>query len=143
MVAPVVTIGKAAVTKLNTGTWTQAFTAVYGYMHDKTLEALSSQAVLVTPSEVAIEAFTEKADDETYGIQIVIAKQIDMASLTTQMDAQLTLADEIFRFMRYWQDATTGCDVVACEWEPLYDGARLREQGMFLAVIKLNVRYTK
>lgn len=143
MTAAVVTISKGVADAINAGSYSQAFAAQHGYLTKERLDNLDTLTVIVTPRDPELARYTEQSWDERYSVQIVVAKKVT-AGEDSEIDDMLTLADEIYREVRSYQSSGTHkWRVREVQWQPLYDGPRLRQHGLFLSAIEVVADYQR
>jgi hypothetical protein len=142
MTAPVVAISKALATYIGTISGVSPLTADHGYLNEKTLEELEGAYILVTPSAAELAQETENSWLDRYQVQVVLAQRVGVEDRDGNIDALLDIADAIYRGVRRHRDTTNKYEIVESAWDPLYDPARLRENGLFMAMLTFTAIYT-
>lgn len=99
MPAVEVSIANALVTELNSGSWTQSFTAVRSWVPIRKDGDLSTLRVAVVPLTLTVEQIARQKESREYGFAIVLQKQCDLdIDTTTVADAMAVLTEELHNF---------------------------------------------
>lgn len=135
MPAAVVSIAEAVKEELNAASFSQTFTAERTYLPAFSLDDLESVKVAVVGSDAAEQTLTRASVDGTYEVQVGLAKR---AEDTAAADEMLLLVQEVGDHFRSTLGRDlAGAKLMAVTMVPLYDLQRLREAGIFYAVLML------
>lgn len=140
MAAKAVELATAVAAELTAATLSQAYTVVRTYVPAWKIDDLATAKLAVVSADQTEETLTRATVDGRYEVQVGFAKRTT-AEATAANDAMLLLVQEaadLFRVTlgRDLEDVA-GAKLVGYRFGPLYDVARLRETGIFYAVLSL------
>lgn len=137
--AVIIDIANAVVATLNTGTFSQAFTAERHYLPRFELPDLATLRVSVVPKGMTSQALDRNRDQNDYRIDVAVQHKagLDLATL----DALMTLAEEIGDYLK--TPPIIGYPQARCVelvHEPIYAPEHIDEFRAFTSVMTFTYR---
>lgn len=133
----ITTIADAVVSELNSGSFSQDFTAVRKALPAFTLSDMSALHVTVVPRAIENEIVSRAQDSHEVQIDVAVQKKLPGVD-NTDVDPLMTLVQEIADHLErkmmdsaYWRNTKN---------EPIYSPKHLREMRQFTSVLTLTYR---
>jgi len=134
-------IAQAVTDELNAGSFSQAFTAERKYVPIFELKDMAELHVTVVPKGRELETAARTIPQEDVQIDIAVQQKLaDAATESEQIDALLTLVEEIGAHFARQSLADTGAMWLRTENVPVYDPEHLREMRQLTSLLTLTFR---
>jgi hypothetical protein len=128
---------EAVVTELNSGGFSQPFTAARHYLPKFDLKETASLVVAVAPRSFTSEVLSRERDQETLGVDVGVLKRL-ASEAASEIDPLVNLVQELkdrFRAKSITTPAAVCTEIVI---DPLYDIDFLDQKRQFVSVLQLS-----
>ena len=134
-------IAQAVTDELNAGSFSQSFTAERAYLPVFELKDMATLHVTVVPKGRELETVARTIPQEDVQIDVAVQQKLaDVATESGQIDALLTLVEEIGAHFARKRLAGTNALWLRTENVPVYDPDHLREMRQLTSVLTLTFR---
>ncbi|MCR4411348.1 MAG: hypothetical protein NUV77_02855 [Thermoguttaceae bacterium] len=141
--ATIIDVANAVVTQLNSGAFSQLFTAQRLYRPQFDLSEMKTLHVTVVPKALAINSLSRGSDSHEYQIDVAVQKKFETES-SEELDPLVGLVEEIadhFRTPRLASLPSALC--VKVENKPIYAQEHFDEMRQFTSIITLTFRVAR